>query len=620
MTQRLLLAASVLMGLGAQAAELTPDELARAKAHEAARIRAVEQVYGAVVSIYGRRAGRGGGSGVVFDRDGFALTNYHVVRGAGSHGQAGLADGELYDWKVYGIDPGGDLAVIRLEGQKPFPAAPLGDSNAVRVGDRVMAMGNPFLLAEDQKPTVTLGIVSGVERFQPGRGGGRTLVYGNCIQIDSSINPGNSGGPLFNRAGEIIGINGRGSFEERGRVNVGVGYAISVEQAKNFLPDLIATKTAEHATLDAVFRDDEGKVLCNALNRDSAIARLGMALNDQLIAFDGTPIRTANQFLNVISTYPAGWPVSVTFRHDGAERTVWLRLRDLPYNLRQRSPRVRRRVIPPKKEDEGKDKDGAEEGKDKEQPRVRTVHARPQVKPGEIANKKLNRTACQWLLARWVEFLGGRKAVEKVKALTWEESVVEGGKIVGKQEVVLAADGRFRVDVVAGYDGAPQGAAWGFDGRRAWRQEPGQGRTVEPEREPLISLVWRTLAALRGKKPLERVGAAEVEGGDRARNQRAFRLRLGKKDGEKLLLWFSLFGPDGTMEPRLLKAARESRQKGADAALTFGDHRAVSDIQVPHRRRRVEGLDERVQREFVATSVQALAALPETKLQPPGEE
>jgi len=108
--------------VAASAAPLTPEELAQVKADEAARVAAVEKVYGAVVAIYGQNVARGGGSGVLFHPDGFALTNYHVVRAAGRKGKAGLADGKLYDWELQGIDPGGDLAVIRLKGEKPFPA------------------------------------------------------------------------------------------------------------------------------------------------------------------------------------------------------------------------------------------------------------------------------------------------------------------------------------------------------------------------------------------------------------------------------------------------------------------------------------------------------------------
>ena len=212
---------------------LTSDELEAVRTAESARIAAIDKVYGSVVAIYGNNRA-GGGSGVLFDPRGYALTNFHVVAGAGPEGWAGLADGKLYRWDLVGMDPGGDLAIIRLKGKDRFPFSAIGDSNKVRVGQWAMAMGNPFVLAEDQKPTVTLGIVSGIQRYQFGAGG-NTLVYGNCIQVDSSINPGNSGGPLFNMHGEVIGINGRGSFEERGRVNVGVGYAISSEQCKNFL-------------------------------------------------------------------------------------------------------------------------------------------------------------------------------------------------------------------------------------------------------------------------------------------------------------------------------------------------------------------------------------------------
>ncbi|MCU0879162.1 MAG: trypsin-like peptidase domain-containing protein, partial [Pirellulaceae bacterium] len=233
---RLLLAvglgSSGFLGSSARAAEpasaIESSDLAAVKAAEAARIRAIDSVYGAVVAIYGNDR-QGGGSGVLFDPAGYALTNHHVVAAAGDNGWAGLADGKLYRWKLIGTDPGGDVAIIQLAGTEPFPTAPLGDSERVRVGDWAMAMGNPFTLAEDQRPTVTLGIVSGVHRFQEGSGLNQ-LVYGNCIQVDSSINPGNSGGPLFNLQGEVIGINGRGSFQERGRVNVGLGYAISSNQ------------------------------------------------------------------------------------------------------------------------------------------------------------------------------------------------------------------------------------------------------------------------------------------------------------------------------------------------------------------------------------------------------
>jgi len=125
--------------------------------------------------------------------------------------QCSMSDGRLYDAVIVGLDPTGDVALIKLFGRDDFPAAVMADSNEVRVGDWCFAVGNPFLLATDFQPTVTYGIVSGVHRYQfPA---GTILEYADCIQTDASINPGNSGGPLFNAKGELIGLNRRGSIE-----------------------------------------------------------------------------------------------------------------------------------------------------------------------------------------------------------------------------------------------------------------------------------------------------------------------------------------------------------------------------------------------------------------------
>src|SRR5262249_34827895 len=142
-------------------------ELAAVKAAEAERVQAIAAVNGSVVAIYGNER-QGGGSGVVVDTTGDALTNHHVIAAAGDAAWAGLANGKLYRWMLIGTDPGGDLAIIRLTGREMFPAAPIGNSDDVFVGDWALAMGNPFALAEDQRPSVSLGIVSGVNRFQEG--------------------------------------------------------------------------------------------------------------------------------------------------------------------------------------------------------------------------------------------------------------------------------------------------------------------------------------------------------------------------------------------------------------------------------------------------------------------
>ena len=171
--------------LSAQDAEppLSDAEMKVIREFENVRVQIIDQVVGSVVAIYGPSR-QGGGSGVIIDPSGIALTNHHVIEGAGLRGVGGLNDGNLYPWELIGTDPGGDVAVIKLKGLEAFPWAPLGDSDQVNVGDWALAMGNPFLLAKDQVPTVTLGVVSGVERFQEGQG--TQLVYGNCIQIDSS--------------------------------------------------------------------------------------------------------------------------------------------------------------------------------------------------------------------------------------------------------------------------------------------------------------------------------------------------------------------------------------------------------------------------------------------------
>jgi S1-C subfamily serine protease len=311
------------------------DPVQAARILEQQRIATVRQVVPAVVAIFGLER-EGGGSGVLIHPSGLALTNHHVVAACGVEGWGGLADGKLYRWKLVGNDPGGDLALIQLIHDQPgteFPFVRLGDSDQVQVGDWTLVMGNPFTLAEDYRPTVTYGIVSGVKRYQPGMGD-TLLVYGNCIQVDTSINPGNSGGPLFDMQGRLIGINGRASFEfrERGRVNVGLGYAISVNQCRNFLPELMATKLVQHGTLDALFGDRNGRVLCTAIYEDADIASLGLELGDELLEFDGQPIASANQFTNLICTLPAGWPAHLKIRKpDGATSEIKMRLIGMPY-------------------------------------------------------------------------------------------------------------------------------------------------------------------------------------------------------------------------------------------------------------------------------------------------
>ena len=358
------------------------DPLQAVAAAQARRVAVIERCSRAVCSVMSMDA-PGGGSGVIVDPSGILLTNYHVIGEADSdylppepptpsaedlavlraghqglgdaqaapleearaielwqeqwrrehtpsgsshykNKKIGLPDGDLYEGVVLGIDPGSDLAVIRLlpkTAGQTWPSCRLGDSDELLVGQTVLAMGNPFSLATDFKPTVTFGIVSGTHRYQAGQGG-RMLVYPDCIQVDAPVNPGNSGGPLFNDQGEVVGINGRISIGDRGRVNVGVGFAIAANQIRNFLGDLVAGRHAEHGTLDLsawfmTSRDGEERargVFVQQLFKDSVTAAAGVGLGDEITRFNGAEVRSANQLATMVGVLPAGTWVTLSHR------------------------------------------------------------------------------------------------------------------------------------------------------------------------------------------------------------------------------------------------------------------------------------------------------------------
>ncbi len=291
------------------------------------RVEVIERVAPTVVAVFAK-GGAGGGSGVLISKDGFALTNFHVVSGLGPFMKCGLNDGVLYDAVLVGLDPTGDVALIKLLGREDFPVATLGDSDKLEIGDWTYVMGNPFLLATDFQPTVTYGIVSGTHRYQPPAG--TWLEYTDCIQVDTSINPGNSGGPLFNSAGDLVGINGRGSFEKRGRVNSGAGYAISINQIKFFHDQFKAGRVVDHATLGAtVTTESDGTVVVNGILETSDVYRRGLRSGDELVSFAGRPVRSVNQFKNILGIYPKDWMLPIVFRHEGERREIHARLRGL---------------------------------------------------------------------------------------------------------------------------------------------------------------------------------------------------------------------------------------------------------------------------------------------------
>jgi S1-C subfamily serine protease len=342
---------------------------------EAQRVAVVAKAASATLAIFAR-TGNDGGSGVVISPDGFALSNFHVTSGAGNWMRCGMNDGKLYDAVIVGIDPVGDVALIKLLGREDFPHAPLADSDQVRVGDWCFSMGNPFLLATDFTPSVSYGLVSGVHRYQ--YPAGTLLEYADCIQTDAAINPGNSGGPLFNEQGEVIGINGRGSFEKRGRVNVGVGYAISSNQLKNFLGHLKSGRVIDHATLGAVVtHDDERRVLVNDILETSDAHRRGLRYDDQVIRFGGREIHTVNAFKNVLGIFPRDWRVPLTYQRDGKRHDVLVRLQGVHHSGELLS-KIQRAPQPPAPRPRPGEQPDDQPGENPDQPRPRPSPLQPQ--------------------------------------------------------------------------------------------------------------------------------------------------------------------------------------------------------------------------------------------------
>lgn len=599
------------------------DDLATARRVEQQRIAVVKQVMPAVVAIFGLER-QGGGSGVVIHPSGLALTNHHVVSATGAEGWGGLADGKLYRWKLVGNDPGGDLALIRLIHDQPgaeFPFVKLGDSDQVQVGDWTLVMGNPFTLAEDYRPTVTYGIVSGVKRYQPGMGD-TLLVYGNCIQVDTSINPGNSGGPLFDIEGNLIGINGRASFEfrERGRVNVGLGYAISVNQCRNFLPELMATKLIQHGTLDAVFGDRDGRVLCTAIYEDADIGSLGLELGDELLEFERQPIATANQFTNLICTLPAGYPVHLKIRKsDGSTSEIRMRLIGLPYPKMDAPPP---QVQPPPgeepKEDEPKPDPNAPPTLQQEIEASRLALFKFMSEPPGVAQfPDVNLEYANWLWQRYVSRVSSSENVTANSTsgswLVRERWTTDTGastewnlKIDTKQREILA-------EPIASIADANAAAAWdwskldatGLGGQKIqfkngqWSVQPLVAPAEQEEwkelrvrdltRSPIGMQLWflsQALAWHSGQSV-----AMSLDGADGINGIIASRLSW-EAEGQRQYLWLSLDDWTNPAETQLLKLSNDVNGRESAGAIRFLNWSSELPIPWANRRQLVKGLFE----------------------------
>lgn len=248
-----------------------------------------------------------GGSGVVIRPDGLMLTNDHVIENRRRF-DVRLGDGRSFKAKVVGRDAVGDLAALQLDlpAGETVPYLTLGDSEALRVGDEAVAVGNPFALGVlDQAPTFTVGIISAVHHTQGS--------YTECIVTDAELNPGNSGGPLINMAGEVVGINGQISTRYGLRSNTGLGFAISARQIAMWLPLLeqAAGGEVKHARLAGVEfesrdRETAASVTVKDVAEGSLAAEAGFLTGDAIIAIDDAPVANGHRFAGLLGIYPEG--------------------------------------------------------------------------------------------------------------------------------------------------------------------------------------------------------------------------------------------------------------------------------------------------------------------------
>ncbi len=253
------------------------------------------------------RPAEGAGSGVIVSGDGLILTNNHVVEGA-KEVLVTLADQRELKADIVGRDPRTDLAVLRVKDSGELQAARLGDSDALKVGDWVLALGNPFGLSH----TLTSGIVSAKGRVL---GAG---PYDDFIQTDASINPGNSGGPLFNMQGEVVGINT--AIIPNGQ---GIGFAVPVNMARQLMPQLVehgvVTRGYIGVNIQTVSRDlaramnlekPEGALVADVVSGGPA-DRAGIKRGDVIVSFDGKEVRDSQHLPAMVAATPVGGEVSV---------------------------------------------------------------------------------------------------------------------------------------------------------------------------------------------------------------------------------------------------------------------------------------------------------------------
>ena len=298
-------------------------------AYSRAVIGVVERVGPAVVSIGVKKqaatapfGGEGAGSGLVFAPDGFVLTNNHVVENA-SRVEVRMADGNEYAAQVVGTDPATDLAVVRASASG-LPTAELGNSDSLRVGQLVIAIGNPFGF----QSTVSTGVVSALGRALRGRAG---RLIENVIQADVALNPGNSGGPLVDSRGRVVGIN-----TAMIAMAQGISFATPVNTAKWVVSELIARGKVRRAYLGLAGQtipvtrqiqryfelETATAVRVVSVEAQGPARRAGLRERDLIVALNGKPITSVDDIHHLLATLPPNSPVSLTVLRNGARREL----------------------------------------------------------------------------------------------------------------------------------------------------------------------------------------------------------------------------------------------------------------------------------------------------------
>lgn len=267
------------------------------------------------------------GSGVIIDERGYILTNHHVIKGADEI-MVTLLDGRKFEGKIKGSDPKTDLALIKIESDNHLPTAVLGDSDRVRVGSWVIAIGNPFGLEH----TVTVGVVSA-----KGRGSLGLAEYEDFIQTDASINPGNSGGPLVNLDGEVIGINTAIVAQAQG-----IGFAIPINMAQKIMGDLKKHGKVIRAWLGILIQDlteelakhlnvkvREG-VLVASVVKGGPAEKAGIEEGDIILEIDGKKVAKSKELQGEVLKRTSGTRVQILLLRDGKKKVVAVTLSQMP--------------------------------------------------------------------------------------------------------------------------------------------------------------------------------------------------------------------------------------------------------------------------------------------------